>query len=299
MEHRVVIIGAGRIGGAIGRVLRKKHIQVDFWDKDETLVPDQKPLEETIPTASVVFYCIPSFAINPVTDLIKGFLKKEIVIVSLAKSIEESTNRTMDQLLKDELPEGQAFSVLAGPLLAEELIEGDGGGVAVAASEEKKACDVIKDLFSGSVIRVVGTTDVRGAALCGVVKNMYAIGIGVADGLKLADNIRGSLTARALNEMPQLVADLGGAIDTVRGEAGYGDFIATAFSQHSGHRGYGEKVAHGEAFDDEREGCIALKAVLDMVGGSFGSYPLLDAIYRVVVDRDDARMTLNSVVAYE
>lgn len=292
MKH-ILIIGAGRIGKAIGTTVARDEIHVEYWDNNPSQVEHMKPLEELVPQADVIFLCIPSFAMTSVIQSIKRGLKPEAIIVSLAKSLERDTGRTMDELLKDELPNNQPFCIFAGPLLAEELHNKKGGGIAVVGTRKQETFLSMKQLFDGTPIHTIHSSDVRGSALCGVVKNMFAIGIGMIDGLEAADNVKGSVTAQALVELRALIVELGGKAETAEGQAGFGDFIATAFSQHSGHRTFGECVVKDGAKDEQREGCIALVKVHEYLSEGYDSYPLLKTIYNVVVNDHEPKTILD------
>ena len=295
MSKNVVILGAGRIGSAIGKILADKGENVEKWDKDTSLVPNQKDLKETVPEADILFLCIPSFAVRPAIDDIKSMLKKTCVIISLAKSIEEDSRKTMDEVLLEILPDNQAFAILAGPLLAEEL-ETDKGGVAVAGCESELGREVVTKLFSETKIKLEATPDAHGAALCGVIKNVYAMGIGAVDGLEWGDNMKGWITSKALCEMIEIVEALGGRRETVCGSAGFGDFIATGFSEHSGHRGFGEKIAHGDTCKRNKEGCKALPSVVELLGDKANNFPLLLALNESITNNKDIGKTLDELI---
>ena len=61
---RVVIVGAGELGKAIGFLLKEKNVEIDYWDADPAAVPGQKPLQDIIPVAGYVLFCVPSWAMR-------------------------------------------------------------------------------------------------------------------------------------------------------------------------------------------------------------------------------------------
>jgi glycerol-3-phosphate dehydrogenase (NAD(P)+) len=295
MSKQVVILGAGEIGQAIGKVLGENKQVVQFWDKDPDRVPNQQSLESLIPSADILFLCIPSFAIRPAVSDLLGLLAKDTVIICLAKSIESETKLTMDEVLMDILPEGQPFAILSGPLLGEEL-ESGAGGVAVVASKDSLARDSASNLFANSTIAVETTDDIHGAALCGVVKNIYAMGVGAAYGLGWGDNKKGWLAGKSMSEMIFIVEALGGRIETVHGASGFGDFIATGFSDFSGHHAFGVQLAKGIDCKRNKEGCLALPSIMEMLGNKTKNLPLLQALHRAITQGDSISASLDSVL---
>ena len=295
MSKQVVILGAGEIGQAIGKVLTKNHHSAEFWDKDPKRVPNQQSLESLIPSADILFLCIPSFAIRPAVNELLDVLTKDTVIICLAKSVESETKETMDEVLTDILPEGQPLAILAGPLLGEEL-ESGAGGVGVVASKDSSVRDSVSNLFAGSTVAIETTDDIHGAALCGVVKNIYAMGVGAAHGLGWGDNKKGWLTGKSMSEMIFIVEALGGQKETVYGASGFGDFIATGFSDFSGHHTFGIQLAQGIDCERNKEGCIALPSIMEMLGDKTKELPLLQGLHSAITQGEPISTSLDSVL---
>ncbi len=85
-----------------------------------------------------------------------------------------------------------------------------------------------------------------------MLKNVYAILFGVADGLELGDNMRGYLATAAMHELERIVAGLGGSAGAAHRLAGLGDLITTATSKGSHHHELGRRLARGDT--GERSG---------------------------------------------
>ncbi len=277
----VAIIGAGLIGKALGRILKeKKGIAVSFWDHTPGVVPRQSPLEETVGRADFVFFCIPSFAIRDAARTVRPFLKRQTIVIGVSKGIEANTNLTTDRLLKSALPWRQPFALLFGPMLAGELDSGVCGHAVAAAGSPSVAFKMLT-LFHGTRLRVKKSYDLRGVAVCGALKNIYAIGLGMIDGLGAGDNTRGAYVGAAVAEMRQIVKRLGGEAATVDGYAGIADLIATGGSVHSRNRSVGfalgsKKRARGS------EGANAAVAVAELLGKKHAEFPILHSLVRIL-----------------
>jgi glycerol-3-phosphate dehydrogenase (NAD(P)+) len=89
-------------------------------------------------------------------------------------------------------------------------------------------------------------TDIKHTCYCSVLKNVYALLVGMSDGYGLGDNARGMLLAQCLQEMDEIAKVLGTPRRVITGPAGWGDFFGTALSEFSLNHAVGEKLAHGE-----------------------------------------------------
>jgi len=286
----VLAIGAGEIGRAIEFLLAKRGIHVELWDRDPARMTCQHTLEQMLPKSDYVFLCVPSWALRPViADLRAKGLNKRATVVALSKGMEVKTGQDVAELLAETLPPTQKFALLAGPMLAEEIVQ-DLEAAAVAASDSKAARDGLKDLFSGTGLRIEVSADIRGVSIASVLKNVYATSLGIADGLGWGGNRKGWLTARAATEMRDVLTALKADPHTVYTAAGLGDLIATGFSRYSRNHQVGDDLVHTGVITVKSEGVVALPSVIKRLGLRAKRYPLLMAIEAVVLKRKPAHI---------
>lgn len=293
---RVAFIGAGKIGKALAHVIGARG-EIEMWDKDPKQVPgEMKPLEEILPSASVIFLCVPSWTVREVCGRIAPLAEKNAVVIALSKGLEEGTLNTMDAVMRESLPSDVHVAFLGGPLLSEELLR-DMHGVGVLATGDRPAFDAVRPLFEGTNLRLEYASDIRTVALLSVLKNIYAVGLGIAEGLDWGWNGKGWLAGRALAEMREIVTGVGGNADVVAGSAGVGDFLATAMSPSSRNRTTGEEIGRTETCKSPSEGCRSLPRVLALLGEDAARFPLLLALDRVVTRHEPARETFEKLFA--
>ena len=79
---------------------------------------------------------------------------------------------------------------------------------------------------------------------------MYAIAVGIGDGLGAGDNTRAMVITRSLHEMTQLGVAMGGRPETFAGLAGMGDLVATCSSPLSRNRHVGTELGRGVSLDE-------------------------------------------------
>jgi glycerol-3-phosphate dehydrogenase (NAD(P)+) len=109
-----------------------------------------------------------------------------------------------------------------------------------------KDADVCKQALGGDHLNVGTTDDIAGAEICSALKNAYATGLGLWDGLigKDSHNARAACFTQAIVEMRIVALAAGGRAETVHGAAGVGDLHVTAAAGRN--RAFGERVGRGK-----------------------------------------------------
>lgn len=279
-NKKIAIIGYGELGRAIhGSLRNKEDLIIDVWDKKD----GESRFGGIISSAEVIFVCVPSWCARSAMENIKKYLHKRSLVVCLSKGIEEESSKTIDMILKEVFSWNQPIGILSGPMLAEELASNK-KGFAIFASKNKKYFSVISDIFSKTNLIIKYSKDLRGVALCGVLKNIYSLGLGVCDGLNLGSNTKGELALEAIKEMIEIVEHLGGKKNSVLSEAGIGDLVATAFSNFSRNREVGETLAKTGICCLESEGYKSIYSLIGLLGKKYSEYPFLMAIKSIVLD---------------
>lgn len=297
MKQNIVIIGAGEIGKAIAFILKDKG-EINFWDKDISKAPNQKPLEKIVPQGDFLFFCVPSWAIRQAATEIEPFLNKKTIIISLAKGLEESSQKTAYQILEEVLPKESQITILSGPMIAEELIQNK-SAVGVIASKNMEIFKKIEELFEGKEatnLHVEYSPDISGVALCGVLKNIYALALGIAEGLKWGSDIKGWLVSESVKEMREIVKILGGNATTVLGPAGVGDLITTGFSGYSANHQIGKELAEKNAYSKQGEGAISLPIIIQLLGKNTKNLRVLKSLEQGILNKKDIKKTFEDLI---
>ena len=284
---KIAIIGYGELGRAIHKVLKQKSgLDIKVYDKKGG--QGQLALDESVSSANLIFICVPSWCVREALADIKPFLDKKALVVCMAKGIEETTLKTMDIVLSEELGDKAKTAILSGPMLAEELSAGK-KGFAVAASKNKKDFARLEEIFHSTGLAVEYSKDLRGIALCGVLKNIYALGLGIVDGLELGGNTKGKLSAIAIMEMMAAVKLLGGKEKTALGIAGAGDFITTGFSRYSRNREVGEELAKTGVCCLESEGYKSIASIIKLLGKTNDKMLFLNALKSIILENQSPK----------
>ncbi len=140
-------------------------------------------------------------------------------------------------------------------------------------------------------------TDVIGSEMAGALKNVMAIGAGMAAGLGYGDNSMATLITRALAELSRLGREMGGEPATFAGLAGMGDLIATCVSPLSRNRRVGVALAEGRSLDEivtemrmVAEGVKTTPVVLELAEEHDVEMPLAQRVARVLEGQPVSQM---------
>lgn len=309
----VAILGAGSMGTALAQVaaanghrVRAWSIEADVLDEiarqrtnsrytgDLALHPGIEPegdLAEAVGGASLVVIAVPSQAVAAVAKELAPYLVPHQIVLNAAKGLERGTLRRMSQVLCEELGSrfSEAIASLGGPAIAIEMAQGQPTAVVVGAAGEGAAA-LSRAVFQGESCRVETTSDIAGVELCGAIKNVYAIALGICDGLGYGANSKAFLATLAVSEMASLCQALGGRRETAYGLAGLGDLLATGYSPHSRNRTLGEMLAKDADWREflgthPVEGVAAADALRRLTANRGLSTPFLDALNAVLAEQ--------------
>lgn len=254
----ILILGHGEMGLAMEYLLKDRH-PFAIWEKFPRRDYPYVTLEQSAPRTDIVLFCLP---VNPHREVIRHIaplLKKTCLCVSIAKGLDES-GKTAAQIFAENLPAHQPYALLYGPMISEEIRAGR-HAFAQLGCRDQAAFNVVQTCFHHTRLHIEHTFDIAGISWSVILKNVYAMAFGIADELKLGDNVRGYLATAALQELSQIVQVMGGQTDSPYHLAGLGDLITTATSENSHHHELGRKLAREETDDISGEGPHTLKMI--------------------------------------
>lgn len=241
--------------------------------------------------AEVIFLACPSKALRQLCESIQPHLaaawQLKLCLI-MCKGLELESLKTPAEIVAEALP-GLACGVLSGPTYAGEVAEGKPTAVVLAVGEDCPEPEHYQEAFSNASLRAYLSTDVRGTQLGGTLKNIYAIGSGLCDGLGMGDNAKAALLTRSLSEMLRLGVLLGGDKETFFGLSGFGDLVATCSGTWSRNRTFGERVGKGEVsqaiVDSQKsvvEGYRATECLQRICEAKQVDAPILDVIHSIL-----------------
>jgi glycerol-3-phosphate dehydrogenase (NAD(P)+) len=195
--------------------------------------------------AGLVCLAVPAQTLRENLTEWAGLIPPDALLVSLIKGIEHGTLLRMSEVIASVLgaPSSRVAAV-TGPNLAKEIARREFTAAVVACTDAAGA-KALQQACHTRYFRPYTNSDVIGSELGGAVKNIIALGVGIAVSLGLGDNTRATLITRGLAEMARLGSALGAQPQTFAGLAGMGDLVATCSSPLSRNRGFGENLGRG------------------------------------------------------
>jgi glycerol-3-phosphate dehydrogenase (NAD(P)+) len=202
----------------------------------------------------------------------------------------------IDQIVAETVGRRLRFVHAAGPAKAIEIARRVLTWMFFASADAADARAAI-DALGGDHLRITASDDIAGAEICSAMKNAYATGLGIWDGLVGPDchNARAACFQQAVFEMATLVKAGGGRPDTAFAAPGVGDLHVTAAAGRN--RGFGEGVGKGKpakqvaadmaAVNQLTEGYPAIASAWRWAkehGIAKDELPLLEALHAVVWD---------------
>ncbi len=303
---KILVAGSGGWGTALALVLLRNGHEVSVWSycqeesdhlritRNNPFLPEAELPEQMMFTADcacaqnadMVVFATPSFAVRSTAKTFAPYLKKDAIIVSVTKGIENGTGYRMSELIAQET--GKTVVALSGPSHAEEVSRGIPTGVVVACADRELA-EKVQNVFVCDRLRVYTCPDAIGVELGAAHKNVIALCAGVCDGMGYGDNTKALLMTRGLAEVARLGMALGAKRETFAGLAGVGDLIVTCTSMHSRNRRAGILIGQGKSVDEAMkevgavvEGYYAAKSAWELAQKNGVEMPITQAAYEVL-----------------
>jgi glycerol-3-phosphate dehydrogenase (NAD(P)+) len=225
-------------------------------------------------------------------------------VVWVCKGFQDGTAWLGHEIAQQACPTARV-GVLTGPSFAIEVARGQPTAL-VAASTQASVRDVCVAALHGASLRIYTSADPIGAEVGGAVKNVLAIGTGIADGLALGLNARAALITRGLAEMTRLGVALGAEAATFMGLSGLGDLVLTTTGDLSRNRTVGLRLAGGEPVEailadlgHVAEGVRSAPMVLQRAHARGVEMPIVDAVVQVLDGRLSPQSALESLMSRE
>tara|TARA_B100000470_G_scaffold12060_1_gene8322 strand:- start:71 stop:1063 length:993 start_codon:yes stop_codon:yes gene_type:complete len=323
MAH-ISLLGCGTWGSTLAQVLGRNGHSVTAWHYKMDVVDDmirsrthpnisdfefhsniifKKEIQTCIEGSNCIVVAVPSHGVRNIIEKSSSFFTNKVILVNVAKGIENGTLSTMSEVIKDSsnLDSGQIVS-LYGPSHAEEVIKGDPTTL-VSASSDKSSAEYVQTIFSSDTLRVYTNNDIKGVELGGSLKNVIAIAAGICDGIGFGDNSKAALMTRGIAEITRLGVAMGVNSDTFSGLSGIGDLIVTCLSIHSRNRYVGEEIGKGKTLvsildkmDMVAEGIRTTQSVYDLSKKYQVEMPISEGVYQILFNEKNPKEIVSELM---
>jgi len=307
------VLGSGVWGTVISGLLAKKGHRVNSWEYNKETaeflktkrthpvmpyyrLPDNvtvhTDLKEALADTHLLVFAVASAHLRDVAGQVNGFLPKNIKLpaVAVSKGIETKTFKTVCTIIEEEIHACRGRTMMmSGPSFAVETAK-DCPTKVVLAGQDYILLKHTADMIQGGPLKLELSNDRLGTELGGSLKNVYAVGSGIIDGLSNgAKNSEAAFLIESADELRKIIIAMGGRPETAWGLSGMGDLLLTATSAKSRNYTFGQYIGRGmtsreakEKIQTVVEGFEALENAHELCKYHKIDAPVIDSIWRIV-----------------
>lgn len=316
---KITVLGAGSYGTALAICLARNGHKTLLWGRDANQVADMvsarenakylpacpfpdslepvSDLSAAVQASSNILVVVPSHAFGDMLKQIKPMLRANAKIAWATKGLDPQSGDLLQNVARKTLGDGVALAVLSGPTFAKEMAIGLPTAISLSSTDDQFALELSDLLHCEKCFRVYPNKDFIGVQLGGAVKNVVAIGAGIADGIGFGANARTALITRGLAEMTRLGVALNADPATFMGMAGLGDLVLTCTDNQSRNRRFGLALGQGLAVKQAMadigqvvEGYRNTKEVFMLAARMKVEMPIVEQVYQVLYQDKAAKL---------
>lgn len=325
-QYKIAVLGAGSYGTALAFCFARNGHDVIMWGRDKTQIEQMQhsrenakylpgatfpesldvtdDLEFAVSQADLHLVVVPSHVFSDLLVQIKPWLPSDAKICWATKGLDPESGRLLQDVARDILGSEPSLAVLSGPTFAKEMVAGLPTAISLS-SEDQQFCQTLSEyLHCERKFRVYINADFIAVQLGGAVKNVIAIGAGMADGIGFGANARTALITRGLAEMMRLGVALGAESKSFMGMAGLGDLVLTCTDNQSRNRRFGLALGEGKSVDDAMseigqvvEGYRNTKEVYMLAKRNNVEMPITEQIFQVLYENKPAAQAAMALLA--
>jgi glycerol-3-phosphate dehydrogenase (NAD(P)+) len=319
ISAKITVLGAGSYGTALAICLARNGHKTLLWGRDADQVDDMVSARENtkylagcpfpdslepvsdlafaVQSSDNILVVVPSHAFGDMLKQIKPMLKANAKVAWATKGLDPQSGDLLQNVAKRIVGDDVALAVLSGPTFAKEMAMGLPTAISLSSTDQNFASELSDLLHCEKCFRVYPNKDFIGVQLGGAVKNVVAIGAGMADGIGFGANARTALITRGLAEMTRLGVALNADPATFMGMAGLGDLVLTCTDNQSRNRRFGLALGHGADVDQAMkdigqvvEGYRNTKEVYMLAERMNVEMPIVEQVYQVLYQGKAAKL---------
>lgn len=321
MGNHIGIIGSGSWATALAKILTDNNQHIHWWIRNEETIRHMQlrhhnkhyltsvyfdtgllqlnpRVEEVVKASDTIILAVPSAFLRTVLDALPPNAFEGKKVVSAIKGLVAGTNQLINDYLADvfNLPLEQYFTI-TGPCHAEEVAN-EKLSYLTFSGMDVTGTEVLAARFNNSYLQTIVNGDVMGVQFASVLKNIYAMGAGMAHGLEYGDNFLSVFITNCFREMQEFLekyeqnqAGSGkeATVHNYNASAYLGDLLVTCYSLHSRNRMFGNMIGKGYSVKATQlelnmiaEGYYASKCINE-INAEIGAYmPIAQKVYAIL-----------------
>ncbi len=266
------IIGSGSWATALVKILTDNQHHVNWWVRnadtigyirqrshnphyisavyfDNKLLTLSDSIIYAVEQSDVLVIAVPSAYVHDAFSTLNTDAFQNKKIVSAIKGILPGSNQLVNEYLSLEFNvELHNYFAVMGPCHAEEIAAEKLSYLTFAGVDEEMGGEIASH-FHTEYLNTAVSHDIMGVQYAAILKNIYALGAGIAHGLEYGDNFLSVYIANSANEMVRFLrkARLDDEKETINYTASVylGDLLVTCYSLYSRNRTFGNMIGKG------------------------------------------------------
>ena len=320
------IIGSGSWATALAKILNDNGHAINWWIRNAdtidyikkrrhnphylssanfdisrlTMSPD---IRSVIKSSDVLVIAVPSAYVEESLGALSASDWKKKKVVSAIKGLLPEKNILLNYYMQQQfgLALDDYFAIL-GPCHAEEVAAEKLSYLTISGTDTSMATEISQQ-FTTHYINTVVNHDILGVQYAAVLKNIYALGAGIAHGLEYGDNFLSVYIANAADEMAGFLREFGAEHITVGDHEGedprktpnyaasvyLGDLLVTCYSLYSRNRTFGNMIGKGYSVKSAQlemnmvaEGYQAARCIYNINKEVKATIPIADTVYNIL-----------------
>ncbi|TQC53965.1 glycerol-3-phosphate dehydrogenase [Mycoplasmopsis mucosicanis] len=324
---KIAFIGTGAWASALATVLSKNNHQVCLWGIDETEINDinkgynskyfgktkfnnpqlvhaTNDLKLALNDAETIVLAVPTPVITSVLHKIKETLgERSVNVINVSKGIDKESKQFFSKIISEIMSKNlKNICSLIGPSFAIEVFNNH-LTLINAVGKNTQFLDSITKLFNNDTFKLITNNDEDGSEVYSALKNVLAIGIGIASALYPAKNLAPALISIGLKEIKDIALTIYPQSNPLSGYelSAIGDIVLTCLNTTSRNYSFGLQVASVGVVEalslntKTVEGYNTAKILIDI----FEKYPLLNTpLLKNIVNVLDLKIHQNDLLSF-
>ena len=249
-------------------------------------------INELVTYADYLIFAIPSAFVFKELEKLSTSFEGKFIFSAIKGIVPETSLIVGDHFYTHHAIPFKDIGVITGPCHAEEVALERLSYLTIACADPLKA-DTVAEALRSDYIRCSTSDDIIGTEYAAMLKNIYALAVGIAHGLGYGDNFQSVLMSNAIREMKRYVKKVHKMKRDINGSAYLGDLLVTGYSVFSRNRMFGNMIGKGYTVKSAQmemsmiaEGYYATKSAyeLNKINKKKAVTPIIDAVYAVLYE---------------
>lgn len=318
------ILGSGSWATALAKILTDQQHMLNWWIRndqtiqyiktrkhnphylptayfDTSLLQLDNNIQQVISKSDVLIIAVPSAYLMQALQGLPSSIFKNKKIISAIKGIVPDTNQLVNDFLKDQFDiRLEDYFTVLGPCHAEEVAAEKLSYLTFSGLDEAKVRHIANH-FNTQYLNTLVNHDVLGVQYAAILKNIYALGAGIAHGLEYGDNFLSVYIANCADEMVGFLKRVIKEDTKEKEPVNYaasvylGDLLVTCYSLYSRNRMFGNMIGKGYSVKAAQlelnmvaEGYYASKCIHKTNNAVKANLPFADTIYSILWEQKPA-----------